>query len=428
MMRLLMQMALVFGLVFTLVPRAAAQCVALTGGTVHAPTEIIDAGVVWIQDGEIREVGTSVKVPSGCQSIDTSGAVVTAGLVHPHSVLGLVEVGLESASVDLHPDGEHGPVHPSFEAHHGYNPDAVAIPVSRIAGVTSAVIVPKGGTFSGWSAWVDLAGNRQSETIQRPRLAQNLRLGALKGARGTALHRATLLFEEAREYAKHRNDWMKNRHRAFRFPVSELKAVLPVLAREVPLVVHANRASDIEAALRLGSRYGVRLILAGATEAWRHADALAAQKVPVILDPITNAPESFDRYFARADAAAILAKAGVTLILTTSGFTSHNLRKLAQAAGNAVRAGLPHADAIKAITQNPADAFGMTKLGRLSPGARANVVVWSGDPLELSSSPKHVFIGGKPIPLVSRQTRLRDRYRSLPGSPGPALSVPSSTP
>ena len=103
-------------------------------------------------------------------------------------------------------------------------------------------------------------------------------------------------------------------------------------------------------------------------------------------------------------------------------------RKLAQAAGNAVRAGLPHADAIKAITQNPADAFGMTKLGRLSPGARANVVVWSGDPLELSSSPKHVFIGGKPIPLVSRQTRLRDRYRTLPGSPAPALSVPSPTP
>ena len=425
-MRRFTQMSALLGLVIVLTPQASAQCVALTGGSVHTPTGVVDSGTVLMRDGEIRQVGATVTVPSDCQVIDASGSVVTPGLVHPQSVLGLVEVGLESASVDLRPDGSHTPVHPSFEAHQGYNPDAVAIPVSRMGGVTSAVIVPEGGTFSGWSAWVDLAGKSQAETVKRPRLAQHLRLGAREGARGTALHRAVQLFEEARDYAKHRDDWMKNKHRAFRFPISELEAILPVLMREVPLVVHANRASDIEAAMRLQGRYGLRLILAGATEAWRHAEALAAQQIPVILDPITNAPENFDRYFARADAAAILAKAGVSLILTTSDFTSHNLRKLAQAAGNAVRAGLPHADALLAITQAPADAFGMTKLGRLSAGAQANVVVWSGDPLELSSTPTHVFIRGQSIPLVSRQTRLRDRYRTLPRSAAPALSVPAS--
>ena len=133
----------------------------------------------------------------------------------------------------------------------------------------------------------------------RPRLAQSMRLGALKeGERGTAIHRAQRLFEEAKLYAKRRADWEKNRHRAFEFSSAELEAILPVLSQRVPLVVHADRASDIEAALRLAQRHGIKMILAGATEAWRHAEALAAAKVPVIIDPITNAPESFDRYFA----------------------------------------------------------------------------------------------------------------------------------
>lgn len=407
-------------------PVTAAPCTAITGGQVHVGDAVVSSGTVLITGDEIGGVGSSVTIPDGCRVVDATGAVVTAGFVHPQNVLGIVEVGLESASVDIHPDGTRGPVRPSFAVHESYNPDAVAIPVTRIAGVTSAVVVPEGGTFSGWSAWVDLAGNTQAKTVQKPRLAQHLRLGAREGARGTALHRATLLFEEAKLYSKSRSDWLKNKHRAFRFPASELEAVLPVLTGMVPLVVHADRASDIEAALRLADAYGFRMILAGATEAWRHAETLSARKIPVILDPITNAPESFDRFFARSDAAAILSKAGVPLILTTSDFTSHNLRKLAQAAGNAVRSGLPHAAALAAVTSGPADAFGMKGHGRLAPGARANVVVWSGDPFELSSSPTHVFIGGREVPLVSRQTRLRDRYRTLPGSPAPSLSVPGS--
>ncbi len=404
----------------------AAPCAAITGGTVHTPDGPLPSGTVLISGHEIQAVGASVTVPDGCRIVDAAGAIVTAGFIHPQNVVGIVEIGLESASVDLQPDGAHAPVHPSFAVYESYNPDAVAIPVTRIAGVTSAVVVPQSGTFSGWSAWVDLAGNTQAEAVQKPRLAQHLRLGAREGSRGTALHRATLLFEEARRYSRNRSEWLKNKHRAFRFPATELEAVLPVLTREVPLVVHADRASDIEAAVRLAESYGFRMILAGATEAWRHAAILGAKKIPVILDPITNAPESFDRYFARPDAAAILSKAGVQVILTTSDFTSHNLRKLTQAAGNAVRGGMTHAAALAAVTSAPADAFGMVGHGRLAPGARANVVVWSGDPLELSSSPQHVFIGGREVPLVSRQTRLRDRYRTLPGSPSPSLSLPGS--
>jgi imidazolonepropionase-like amidohydrolase len=417
------------GLVASLIaPTAAAStpCTAITGGTVHTPEGAVASGTVVITGHDIEAVGASVTIPDGCREVDASGGVVTAGFVHPQNVIGIVEISLESASVDLRPDGPHAPVHPSFAVHESYNPDAVAIPVTRIAGVTSAIVVPQEGTFSGWSAWVDLAGETQAETVQRPRLAQHLRLGSRAGARGTALHRATLLFDEARRYAKNRGDWLKNKHRGFRYPATELEAVLPVLKREVPLVVHADRASDIEAALRLTDTYGVRMVLAGATEAWRHAETLAERKIPVILDPITNAPESFDRYFARGDAAAVLSKAGVQVILTTSEFTSHNLRKLAQAAGNAVRGGMSHAAALAAVTSAPADAFGMPRHGRLAPGARGNVVIWSGDPFELSSTPRHVFIAGREISLVSRQTRLRDRYRTLPGSPTPALSLPGN--
>ena len=408
-------------------PPLSARCIALEGGTLHTPDAVVTDATLVMSAGKIQAIGKDLQRPDGCERIDVSGGLVTAGFVHPHSSLGLVEVGLESASVDVRPDGAHDPVHPSFEAHQGYNPDAVAIPVSRVAGITSAVIVPRGGIFSGWGGWVDLAGKTHAESVLRPRLAQYLRLGAREGGRGTALHRAHLLFEEAKRYAKYRGDWEKNKHRGFRFPATELEAVLPILSQKVPLVVHADRASDIEAALRLAERHGLRMILSGAAEAWRHAIRLAETQTPVIVDPIMNAPENFDRYFARADSAAILAKAGVPLILTTSD-GSHNLRKLTQAAGNAIRAGLPHSAALDAITRHPADAFGMPEHGRLSVGATANVVVWSGDPFEFSSAPTHVFIHGRSIDLVSRQTRLRDRYRELPGTPSPALSLPGLAP
>jgi imidazolonepropionase-like amidohydrolase len=151
------------------------------------------------------------------------------------------------------------------------------------------------------------------------------------------------------------------------------------------------------------------------------ADQLAQAKVPVLVDPLAYGPSSFDELYARPDNAALLAKAGVALILTTE--STHNARTLRQVAGNAVREGLPHADALRAVTETPARVFGLPDRGRLAVGAAADVVLWSGDPLELSSRAERVWVDGVEVDLRSRQTELRERYRTLPGTPAPALPV-----
>jgi len=181
------------------------------------------------------------------------------------------------------------------------------------------------------------------------------------------------------------------------------------------VVFHVQRASDILAALQLAKEFSVRPIIAGGAEAWKVARQLAAAKVPVLVNPLLPGPTSFDKLGARDDNAALLHAAGVNVVITTND--THNARKLRQLAGNAVRAGLPHEAAIAAITRGPAEAFGMaTQYGTLAPGKVANVVVWSGDPLETTTHPIAVIIRGRRIDLANRQTALLNRYRKLPAS------------
>jgi imidazolonepropionase-like amidohydrolase len=192
----------------------------------------------------------------------------------------------------------------------------------------------------------------------------------------------------------------------------DLEALQPVLRGEQPLVLTVHRASDIETALRFADEFKLRLILAGASEAWLMREEIAKAKVPVIVDPLEDLPASFDRLRSRSDNAAILSAAGVTVVLST--FSSHNARLLWQRAGNAVRLGMDHDAAIRAVTQAPAEAFGLKGYGRLEPGAIANVVVWSGDPLQIGTRVEHVFVRGREQSLETRQTLLLNRYRTVP--------------
>jgi imidazolonepropionase-like amidohydrolase len=185
-----------------------------------------------------------------------------------------------------------------------------------------------------------------------------------------------------------------------------------VLRGDQPLVVTARRASDIETALRLADEFKLRLVLSGASEAWMLKDELARRKIPVIVDPMENLPTRFESLHARSDQPAILSRAGVNVILST--FTGHQVRNLWQAAGNAVRFGMDHDAAIRAITEAPAAAFGVPDRGKIEPGAVANLVVWSGDPLDTATRVEHVIVRGRELPLDSRQRRLLERYRTLP--------------
>ncbi|HMR76788.1 MAG TPA: amidohydrolase family protein, partial [Polyangiaceae bacterium] len=183
-----------------------------------------------------------------------------------------------------------------------------------------------------------------------------------------------------------------------------------VLARKLPLVVHADAASDIQRVIELAQRLSLNVVIASGAEAWKQAKQLAAAKIPVIVDPLNNLPASFASRGARADSAKLLTDAGVRVAFST--FESHNVRKLRQAAGNAVRAGLSHDRALEAVTLAPAQIFGQDRsVGRVEPGKVANLVLWSGDPFELSTRVVAVFIRGRKMALTSRQTRLFERYR-----------------
>ena len=218
--------------------------------------------------------------------------------------------------------------------------------------------------------------------------------------------------EDARFYATHRAAYDANGVRQLALRRASLEALVPVVRGEQPLVVVAHRASDIEAALRLAADLRLKLVLEGASEAWMIADEIARRKVPVIVDPLQNLPVRFDRLHARSDNAAILSQAGVHVVIST--FSAHQSRLLWQHAGNAVRLGMDHDAAIRAITEAPADAFGLRGYGRLEKGAVADVVVWSGDPLQTSTRVEHVFVHGREEPLETRQTLLLQRYRTLP--------------
>lgn len=403
---------------------ALAQPLALTGGTVYLPDGPREGVTILVDGGRIVAVGEGIAVPEGAAVIDATGQVVTPGLVAPLTELGVLEVGLEAGTVDSRPDGD-APIHASLRVTDAYNPRSSLIPVARAHGVTSAISAPPFGLIAGQGGWVDLVGGSQAAAIVDPSVAMFASFAGGEGSRAMQLNQLREALEDARIWASRRDAWERGDSRAFSLGRQDLEALGPVVRGEEPLVVAVDRAADIEALLRLSDELGISLIVAGGAEAHLIADRLAARHVPVILDPFIVSPGTFDQLSAREDNAALLSAAGVPVIIAgIEGGDNHRLGRTRQLAGNAVRGGMDHTAAIQAITQTPADAFGMEGYGRIQAGAVANLVVWSGDPLELTEGPVRVFIHGEELPRVSRHTRLLERYRQLPGTPLAPLPLP----
>jgi imidazolonepropionase-like amidohydrolase len=197
--------------------------------------------------------------------------------------------------------------------------------------------------------------------------------------------------------------------RPYAHSVTDLEALQGVINGNTPMIISINRASDIEVLIKFVDEYSVKAIISGGAEAWMLADELAAAQIPVIVDPTANLPGSFDEINARLGAATVLADAGVKIAIGDG--STHNARNLTQAAGNAVAHGLNWNAALRAITLSPAEIYGVAATtGSIESGKVADIVVWPGDPLELTNYPEQVFINGEAIPMVSRQTLLRDRY------------------
>ncbi len=409
---------------------AGAETVAVTGGRVVTlgAAGTLDGATVLIENGRIRAVGRNVEIPAGARRIDAAGKVVTPGLFDSLSHLGVIEVNAVEGTRD---DAVRGhDLSAAFDVADALNPRSQLLPITRVEGVTGAVVAPESSesVFAGRGAIIRLAGNLAGDLVVRNPAAVFASIGesgaALAGgSRAADLARLREALDDAADYARHRADFERNGRRRYALPQLDLEALQPVLRGELPLVVTADRASDLEAALALAREHHLKLILAGATEGWMVAGEIAAAHVPVLLDPMANLPVAFERLGATLENAARLAKAGVAIAFMSG--EAHNARNLRQGAGNAVAYGLPWEEALRAMTANPARIWGLAgNAGTIEAGRAADLVVWSGDPLELQSAAEHVFIEGREMSKTTRQTELRDRYKTLGGDLPPAYPKP----
>ena len=393
-----------------------AQTIAITGGTVYPVSgPKIDNATVLIRDGRIAAVGTNVAIPAGATRIDAAGKWITPGLIDGAGNMGLREISAVQSTNEGTLRGNE--VAAAFNVAEGINPASTLIPVTRIEGITTTLVVPGGDLIWGQAVLIDLDGATIEAMVAKSPvgIVADLSEGAKSaggGSRAGVAQRLRRVFNDALEYSRRRTDYNRAQMQDLAASAADLEALLPVLRGQLPLIVVANRRSDIETALRIAREYKIRLILAGAAEGWEVADHIAAAGVPVLVQPMDNIP-TYDALGIRYENAGLLARAGVKVaLLETSTENSRNLR---QQAGNAVAYGMTWEQALRAVTLTPAEAFGVAdRYGSLEAGKVANVVVWTGDPFEFSTGVEHVFIRGKEIPLRSRQTELMERYRTLP--------------
>ena len=384
--------------------------IAIVGGrvyTMESPEPLRDATVL-ISNGRIEAVGTDIEAPFDYQQIDAKGKIVTPGLIESYSQLGLVEIWAERTTVDS--QVEEYAVGPSLDVSFAINPASTLFAINRMGGVTRAVVAPTPGSdpLAGLGATIHL-GNDDVLVESRVALFGDVTPSAADftgGSRGVLLQRLGDAFADAARFTPNRyrtegNDY--SRH--------DMAALKAFLRSGKPVVLHVNRAADILQCIELTKAYGLRLIVFGGAEAWKIREALVEAGVVVVLNATSNLPVSFDALGARLDNAALLQGAGVDVLY--AGSETHNTRKLRQNAGNAVAHGVPWYDALDSVTRKAALTWDMRNTGVLRKHAIGDVVVWSGDPLEVTTWAETVIIDGELMPIGSRETQLVERYRDM---------------
>ncbi|MBA3296045.1 MAG: amidohydrolase family protein, partial [Acidobacteria bacterium] len=391
---------------------------AITNGRIHTVSgPVIDKGTILIRGGRIVAVGAHVTVPADARVIDATNKIVTPGWIESSTNIGIVEIGL-SAEGTADQTTTDKDLSAAFNVLDAFNPFSAVIPVTRVEGITRAVVAPAGtgNVVLGQAAMFDLAGEHVPASVTKAPIAMFAALGEAGaglagGSRVSAILRLREMLQDAVDFNRNRVAWNTAQRRAYSRGRLDLEALKPVILGEIPLAIQANRASDLLAAMRLADEFNLKLVLMGAAEAWMIADEIAKRRIPVVVKPLTNIP-SFDALGASLENAARLQKAGVTLLL--SSFDTHNARNLRQEAGNAVSYGLSKEDALRAVTLTPARTWGVAgETGSLEAGKDADLVIWSGDPFELTTAAEHVFIRGRQMSKETRQTLLFEKYRTI---------------
>lgn len=429
---------------------AAAQTIAITGGNVAVGdgSEPIQGGTVLLRDGRIVAAGAQVAVPAGATVIDATGKWVTPGIVAGFSRLGLVDVDAVDGSNDI---SANGPFSAALDIAPSVNPRAAPVAINRADGVTRAIVAPATGRsiFAGQGALIDTG--EDLDPITRARLFQYVELGeqGASEAGGSRASAHVLLRSALREAAELSRFATPIRSQGTRVrpavpenpndpklltPTAQRSedvlltrfdaaALVPVLRGQQILMVHANRSTDLLQVIALGREFSsLRLVIVGADEGWLVADRLAASGIPVIASALSNLPASFESLAATQSNVGRMRAAGVKVAIGTIDDDDPRMAFRARNyAGNLVglakvpgATGLPWGEALRMVTSAPAEAVGLGReVGSLQPDRRADVVVWSGDPLDNASAAEIVLIDGVRQQLETRQARLRDRYRDL---------------
>ncbi|WP_230291909.1 amidohydrolase family protein [Croceicoccus sp. Ery5] len=425
-----------FALCAAIAAPAAAQDMAITGATVATGdgSEPVENATVVVRGGKVVAAGAGVAVPAGVPVVDGTGKWVTPGLFAAVTDLGLWDVAAVSESNDREADGS--PFSAALDMSVAINPQSQHILVSRMGGVTRASVIGTAGNtiFSGQGAIIDLGSDANAVTKARAFQFINLdETGArLAGGSRTAAH--ALLrnaLREAKEYgarsgassAKDPRMVESNADRGSDALLTrfDAAALVPVVNGTQPLYVQVDRAADIRSVLALKGEFPkLDLVLVGAHEGWLAAQDIAAAGVPVIAFALDDLPVAFEELAATQSNIGRMKDAGVTVAIGPFS-DDFQPRQAPQYAGNLVglqkvpgATGLTWGEAFAAITSVPARIAGMEgQAGVLAPGAHGDVVVWDGDPLELSSAPERVWIDGVEQPLDNHQSALRNRYRDL---------------
>ena len=380
---------------------ALAQITAITNATIHTASDkgVLEGATVVIEDGKIKAINP--ENVSADTTVDGSGKVITPGFIGTMNQLGLVEVGAVAASRDAGDDD----AGVDFDTSSAFNPRSSLIAYARKGGITQNLVTPWGGKseFAGLGFVADLSGEFDSVTDKHTALV--VKLGAKsKGSRAKALDNVINKLTAHQQKLDKAEDKEKDSK-----PSNKEQVLSAVLAGEMPVVVWVSRASDILEVIKLKQQFGLDLIIAGADDAVVVADELAAAEVPVIISAVSNLPTSFDSLHAHLENAGKLEAAGVSVILSIGGDASHNLYQLRFDAGIAVANGMSYDGAIKAITATPAKVFGIDG-GVIAAGKRADLVMWSADPFEYSTSIDKIWIEGEEVTTESRHDKLRERY------------------
>ena len=369
-------------------------------------------GNILIEDGVIKKVSKSSI--QGDTIIDAEGKIVTPGFIVSNTDIGIVEIGALSVTKD-----DQSSIYSiGFSIHDAFNPNSTRIPWNRSNGITSAITLPRdtSSPIGGLGSFFTLNGSLQIDS-----LPDMVVIGRIGGSSSSSRSEMLALTDDILSFASSLDvrdmksnadinqiindsplaDYLELQSR-------DVKALFRLIDDKLPLIIKANRATDILKLLEMKKKYNLNLIIMGAQEASLVAKQISSSNTPLIINPINNIPGSFDELASNINLSSRLEAEGIKLIFSSGG--GQNSHLVRQGAGIAVANGMSYGGAIRALTSNVADSFNIARRGLIKPGNIADLVIWEADPLEPSSMPEKVFINGVDMDLTTRSTRLRDRY------------------